>query len=93
MTIKEQIEVGESNKINVGSIPEISVSIISSISLRWSKILLICAGEDVKSNESLILLLLHLNVERFLFRKIIHIIIILTWSDRRISDDIESGDD
>lgn len=93
MTVEKQIKIDKSDEIGIGSIHEVSVFVVSSISLCWSKILLICAVEYVVSREPLVLFLLQLYVKRFLFGKIIDIIIISAWPDRTISDNIESGDD
>lgn len=58
MTVKKQIEIDESHKIDISAVSIISISIVSSISLSWSKILLICAIENVMSREPLVLFLL-----------------------------------
>lgn len=58
MTVKKQIEIDESNKIDISAVSIISIFIVSSISLSWSKILLICAIENVMSREPLVLFLL-----------------------------------
>lgn len=92
MTVEKQIKIDKSDEIGIGSIPEVSVFIVSSISLCWSKILLICAVEYVVSREPLVLFLLQLYIKRFLFGEIINIIIINARPDRTISDNIESGD-
>lgn len=93
MTVEKQIKIDKSDEIGISSIPEVSVFIVSSISLCWSKVLLICAVEYVVSREPLVLFLLQLYVKRFLFGEIVDIIIINAWPDRTISDNIESGDD
>lgn len=58
MTVKKQIEIDESNKIDISAVSIISILIVSSISLSWSEILLICTIENVMSREPLVLFLL-----------------------------------
>lgn len=58
MTVKKQIEIDKSNKIDISAVSIISIFIVSSISLCRSEILLICAIENIMSRESLVLLLL-----------------------------------
>lgn len=58
MTVKKQIEIDKSNKVDISAMSVISIIIVSSISLCWSEILLICAIENVMSREPLVLLLL-----------------------------------
>lgn len=58
MTVKKQIEIDKSNKIGISAVSIISIIIVSSISLCWSEILLICAIENIMSREPLVLLLL-----------------------------------
>lgn len=58
VTVKKQVKIDESNKIDISSMSVVSIFIVSSISLCWSEILLICAIENIMSRESLVLLLL-----------------------------------
>lgn len=58
MTVKKQIEIDKSNKVDISAMSVISIIIVSSISLCWSEILLICAIENIMSREPLVLLLL-----------------------------------
>lgn len=58
MTVEKQIEIDKSNKIDIGAVSIISIFIVSSISLCWSEILLICAIKNIVSREPLVLFLL-----------------------------------